>query len=358
MSGTGKSSAWTHVAFFTAGFVFDAVMVRRIDDVRVLVQQGLYLLLSGVLLATLIAWRHRPPQLRAALAWVPRWIEPTLHFMLGTLLNAYALFYIRSASGLIALLFFVVIALLLLVNELPSIRRLGPVVLYGLYSFSLTSYFAYLYPVLVGRIRWWMFPLAVATSAVPLVLVGRVHRRRADSGRQVVREALVPSLGVQAVLLALYVFHLIPPVPLSLMEIGIYNDVTRTPEGAYRVTYETPPWYRFWSKDDVVFVARAGDRVFTFFRVFAPRGFRDEIRVAWLSDQPGHGWTRAGDVPIAVTGGREGGYAGYSYKQNWRAGEWRVIVTTADGREIGRRTFVIRVDDDPSRPRAMTVDTR
>src|SRR3954468_9817126 len=143
MSGTAKASPWKHLAFFTAGFVFDAFMVRRIDDVRVLVQQSLYLALSGVLLASLVVLRER----------ANRWLAPALHFMLGTLLNAYALFYVRSGSGLAAILFFVVIAALLVVNELPSVRKLGPVVPYGLYSFCLTSYFAYLYPVLIGRIR-------------------------------------------------------------------------------------------------------------------------------------------------------------------------------------------------------------
>lgn len=354
----GKSSRWKHLAFFTAGFVFDAFMVRRIDEAPVLIQQGLYLVASGALLASIVAWRHRAPHLPKALQWLPRWATPALHFMLGTLLNAYALFYVKSGSGWTAVLFFVVIALLLLINELPGIRKIGPVVLYGLYSFCLTSYFAYLYPVLLGRIRWWMFPLAVATSAVPLVLLNRFHHRRTGDRRQVIRHALLPSLGVQIVLLALYVFRLLPPVPLSLMEIGIYHNVTHDPDGSYRVEYETPSWFRFWVRDDAEFRARSGDRVYTFFRVFAPRGFHDEIRVAWLYRQPGRGWVRAGDVPIAVTGGREDGFAGYAYKQNWRSGQWRVLVDTMDGREIGRRTFSLRDDEDPARDRTMTVKTR
>jgi hypothetical protein len=358
MSGTGKASAWKHLGFFTAGFVFDAFMVRRIDEAPILIQQGVYLCLSGVLLATLVAWRHQEPTLPRMLGWLPRWAAPALHFMLGTLLNAYALFYVKSASGLIAVLFLVVISALLLVNELPSVRRLGPVVLYGLYSFCLTSYFAYLYPVLLGRIRWWMFVLAVATSAVPLMLVGRFHHKRTGDRRQVVRHALIPALGVQVLLLVLYAFRLIPPVPLSLMEIGIYHDVTRASDGSYRVTYEKPPWYRFWSTDETNFRARSGDRVYCFLRVFAPRRFHDEIRVAWLYQQPGRGWTPAGDVPIAVTGGRAGGFGGYSYKQNWRPGDWRVTVETFDGREIGRRSFTVRNDDEPARERTMTVDTR
>lgn len=310
-------------------------MIRRIDDEKVLIQRGLYLVLSGVLLAYLAVRREH----------AHTWSAPALHFMLGTLLNAYALFYVKSASGVAAILFFVVIAVLLLVNELPSVRKLGPVVLYGLYSFCLTSYFAYLYPVLIGRIRWWMFVLAVMTSAVPLLLVGFFHHKRTGDRRQLLRHALAPALGVQVVLLLLYVLRLIPPVPLSLMEIGVFHDVTRQPDGRYRVTYVSPPWYNFWTSDDSDFRLRPGDRVFTFFRVFAPRGFRDDIRVAWYFSQPGRGWTPADEVPIGVTGGRDNGYAGYSYKQNATPGSWRVLVNSIDGREIGRQTFSVRAED-------------
>jgi hypothetical protein len=343
MSETGTSSVWKHLAFFTAGFVFDAFMIRRIDDEKILIQQGLYLLLSGILLAYVAGRREQ----------AHRWSTPALHFMLGTLLNAYALFYVRSGSGLAAILFFVVIAALLVVNELPSVRKLGPVVLYGLYSFCLTSYFAYLYPVLIGRIRWWMFVLAVITSTVPLVLVARFHHKHTSDRRQVLRHAVAPALAVQVLLLVVYALHLIPPVPLSLMEIGIYHDVARQADGRYRVSYVTPSFWKIWQDDDSEFLTRAGDRAYTFFRVFAPRGFRDEIRVAWLFKQPGGGWTAAGDVPIAVTGGRDNGYAGFSYKQNARPGDWRVLVTSVDGREIGRQTFVIR-EEAPNAVRQMT----
>jgi hypothetical protein len=63
-------------------------------------------------------------------------------------------------------------------------------------------------------------------------------------------------------------------------------------------------------------------------------------------------------VPIAVTGGREAGFAGVSFKQNWRSGDWRVIVESIDGREIGRRTFSVRADPDPSQSRTVTIETR
>jgi hypothetical protein len=244
-------------------------------------------------------------------------------------------------------LFVAVIAGLLLVNELPVFRRLGPVVVYALYSFCLTSYFAYLYPVLIGRLRWWMFVLAVATALAPLLLLGRVHLRVTGDRRRVFRHALLPSLGTQAALLALFLLRWLPPVPLSLMEIGIYHGVTRDASGSYQLSRQAAPWWKPWAIDDTDFTARAGDRVYCFFRVFAPVRFEDDVRVRWSYRDPGRGWLPSDAVPIAVRGGRERGFTGYAYKQNWRPGQWRVAVETADGREIGRRDFSVR-EDGPS----------
>jgi hypothetical protein len=345
------------LAFFMAGFIFDSVVIHRIDDALVLTQQGAYLIVIGVMLAGLVAWKERTPTL-FLWKWLTKVSGPLMHFMLGTLLNAYALFYFKSASGWIAVLFVLVIAGLLLVNELPAFRRLGPVVVYALYSFCLTSYFAYLYPVLIGRLRSWMFLLAVATSLAPLLALSRVHLRVTADRRRVLREALLPSLTVQAALLALFLLRLLPPVPLSLLEIGIYHGVTRDASGSYQLSRQAAPWWKPWASDDVDFRAQAGDRVYCFFRVFAPVKFEDEVRVRWSYREAGRGWLPSDAVPIAVRGGRERGFSGYTYKQNWRPGEWRVAVETSDGREIGRRAFSVRQDDEPPTNRAMTTDIR
>lgn len=338
--------------------MFDSVMIRRIDDALVLVQQGVYLAVVGVMLAVVVTWNERTSPVPASWKWLLNASGPLVHFMLGTLLNAYALFYFKSASGWSAALFVVVIAVLLIVNELPQFRRLGPVVLFALYSFCLTSYFAYLYPVLIGRMRSWMFLLAVVTSMVPLLLLSRMHFRATADRRRVLLQALVPSLGVQAALVVLFLLRLLPPVPLSLMEIGIYHDVSRDPSGSYLLSRESPPWWRPWTRDDIDFRARAGDRVYCFFRVFAPARFEDQVRVRWSYREPARGWLPSDAVPIVVRGGRERGYAGYAYKQNWRAGEWRVAVETTDGREIGRRAFTVREDPDPLTDRAMSTEPR
>src|SRR5882724_6390090 len=246
-----RHGAAERITFFCGGFMFDAVMVTRIDDATVLIQQGVYLAVVGLLLAGVIAWNARGIEPPRGLRLLWSWSVPAIHFLLGTLLNAYALFYFKAASGAAAVLFVVVISCLLLVNELPRLRRRGPVVLFGLYSLCLTSYFAYLYPVLFGRLRAWMFVAAVVTALLPLALLSRFHHSMSENRWRAARQAIAPSIGVQAVLIGLFVFHVIPPVPLSLLHIGIYHNVTRdAATGTYQVSHEPPPWWRFWVRDD------------------------------------------------------------------------------------------------------------
>jgi hypothetical protein len=104
-------------------------------------------------------------------------------------------------------------------------------------------------------------------------------------------------------------------------------------------------WADLWRRDEPVFLARPGDRVFVFTRVFAPRNFRDQVRVRWARwDSGRRAWSESDAIPLRIVGGRDEGFGGYAYKQNWSPGDWRVAIETEDGREIGRTRFEIRPD--------------
>lgn len=98
------------VSFFFAGFLFDVVLLHRIDSTPLLIHQGLYLVLS----AALIFWDHRisvagkePEGFVGKLASYRLWV---MHFFLGTLLNAFMVFYFRASSGILAFLFLVALS--------------------------------------------------------------------------------------------------------------------------------------------------------------------------------------------------------------------------------------------------------
>src|SRR5450432_3954797 len=94
-----RNGRMVSTCFFLGGFLFDAVMLSRIDEPLMLVQQGVYLILCGALIAysQRLELKKLQPPARLRKAW--RYADHLLHFMLGTLLNAYSIFYFQSASG-------------------------------------------------------------------------------------------------------------------------------------------------------------------------------------------------------------------------------------------------------------------
>ena len=140
-------------ALLLGGFLFDVLTLGRIDDLTTLLQQLGYLTVLGALIALEEKWRLTPPQSPRWLVFAWAFREDVLHFFFGCLLSLYAIFYFKSASGFAAEGFLVALFVLLIANELPRFRHLGPMLRMTLWSFCLTSFFAYLIPVMLGTIE-------------------------------------------------------------------------------------------------------------------------------------------------------------------------------------------------------------
>jgi hypothetical protein len=332
------------VSFFFAGFLFDVVLLHRIDSTPLLIHQGTYLVLSSAL----IFWDHRihvagkepTGVIVGKLAGIRLWV---MHFFLGTLLNAFMVFYFRASSGILSFLFLVVLAVIIVGNELPQFRSKGPIVRVMLLSFAVTSFLAYLVPVLWGSLGIWQYPLAVVVGSGATYGLWRLFTRFTKDPTWTFKRAVAPGLAMQATLLLLYIVNVIPPVPLSLKSIDIYASVTslRDETGVhYTLEYQKAPMWKFWREQDTTFVAPTGAKAFAFVKIFAPTKFHDQVRFAWEYDDPKSGWTARG-TPYAtsLSGGNEEGYRTFAYSTMSKPGQYRVRVLTVDGREIGRKTF-------------------
>jgi hypothetical protein len=343
--------------FFGLGLGFDAVTLGRIDDLIGLFQQALFLAALGFLLA--LDQRKallgvEPPGLLAR-GW--RFSEDAIHFLFGSLLSGYALFYSKSAGGLHSLAFVALVGSLLFANELPHFRRLGPPVRFALFGFCISSYFAYVIPVLVGFLRSWLFAVATLLGAGSGWLLYRLLRRWGVEKRTALFRVLLPAVAVQVLLLGLHGFRMIPPVPLAVKQIGIYHKVER--EGAGYVLWRRPRVGGLFTAlaewIQPTFTARPGDAIYCYARIFAPARFSDEVRVRWSYQDPRWGWQTWDAIPMKIAGGREEGFRGYAFKQNYAPGKWRVAVETEGGREIGTLTFTV-VPDPEAEPRAFEVE--
>ncbi|RKH65985.1 DUF2914 domain-containing protein [Corallococcus sp. AB049A] len=347
--------------FFFAGFLYDVLTLSPVDDALTGVQNFVYL----AILAGLLVLEQRypegaePPKL---LAKVWRFREDALHFFLGSLLSAFTLFLFKSSSGFTPLLFMAGMFGLLVANELPRFRQLGPVIRVAVFSLCVTLYFASLLPVLFGRVGWWIFTLSVVLGCGSIYGLLRVLKRWRPDEKALLRTVAIPGFGAQAMLLACYFLGVIPPVPLAVQYSGIYHQVKRVSPGVYHLTSEAQPWWKVWTAfhhGDQDFMVRPGEQPVYFFRIFAPKGFEPyRVRVRWFHDHPEKGWTALGKGFLASvsSNGSEGGYRYYAQPGTTpKPGDWRVVLETEDGHEINRLSFTV-TEDTRTEPREEKVD--
>ncbi|HWM41069.1 MAG TPA: DUF2914 domain-containing protein [Burkholderiales bacterium] len=342
-------------AFFAAGFVFDILTTGRIDSWLVIAQQAVYLLVITAILLHMFRQQDAAPQEspRSTLKkWYYEYRSPLVHFLMGALLNLYAIFYFKSSSLLVSFGFLGLLVIVLLANELRRVKSLGLPFKFALLSLCFLSFAAYLLPVLIGSIGLTTFLASMLAGSVPLAVAAwRVPPEKSALAR---RQILVPLGCVVIGFLTFYLFRLIPPVPLSIPFIGVYHNVERT-EAGYRLTHERPGW-RIWHNGDQDFRAQPGDKVYVFFRVFSPARFADQVQMRWHWKDPARGWTLQDSIPIRIVGGREQGFRGYGFKSKYQPGEWKVLVETTDGREIGRVYFDLVIAPEGLRTFASEID--
>jgi hypothetical protein len=162
------------------------------------------------------------------------------------------------------------------------------------------------------------------------------------------RMLVVVTAALYISLNTLYFLNLIPPIPLSMKEMGVYHNVAKRAEGGYILSYEKGPWYALWRYSDDTFHYAQGNRVYCYASVFAPARFKTAVRHRWeYYDAKESLWKEHYQTSFTIDGGRDEGYRGYSFIESVREGVWRCSVETARGQVIGRTIFTIVTGEAP-----------
>jgi hypothetical protein len=330
------------ILFFVGGFTFDAFMVSEIDDTFSLVQQAVYLLIIAAFLNYEILFRLHKWRPTGFLAKIWSYRNPLVHFLLGTLLNIYSLFYIKSASLLSSIVFLALMVGLIFANESRFVKKAKVSLKLGLYAICLFSYISVLYPVFLGFVGWTPFLLSVASTLALFYLQYLALKRKITDEGVLFKAVLFPGIFVLTLFTFFYFMGWIPPVPLSVKYQGIYHLVEKK-EGAYFLSTEKEPW-KFWQSGDQDFKARAGDKIYFYAQIYSPARFSDQIFIQWLRYDTTLGWVKTDRIPLQIVGGRKEGFRGFASKANYQVGEWRVQVETAMGHEISRLKFEVSDD--------------
>ena len=214
------------------GFIADSLTLRRVDLLAEQIALLSYILVAGgsIILHNLydggiLRGKH--------MERLNPWLTFAMQVAFGALFSGFVVFYFRSASLSASWPFLLFLAVMLVGNEMfrPYYERLTFHI--SIFFIALFSFLIFYIPVLLRSVGAWQFLLSGAVSILILwlfvhTLVIFIPERVRASRKYIVRSVGAIFLAITI----LYFTNLIPPIPLSLTDAGIYHSVNGSPSGA------------------------------------------------------------------------------------------------------------------------------
>lgn len=330
------------ILFFIGGFTFDSLTLGRVDRLYDLVvlsmhMSSLTLTLYLFNLADDGKWKG------TLLGRFEEYFPLAIQFFFGALSSAYVIYFSRSVSLSKTASFFIILVVLLFANELLKKRISNKYLQFGLYSFVSFTFFSFMLPVFIREMNTMVFIFSGLISlGATLLLMTTIYSSSPSTRAEVSKRKLIGlAFSVYLLMNAFYFFNLIPPVPLAL-DAGLVAHDVKLEDGRYVVTYEKEDWYVVWRKHSTTFHRNADEPVYIFSSIFAPTDIKKSIYHRWLQyDEVIEEWVKMQDIGYQITGGRDGGFRGYTYKSNVSEGDWRVEVITEEELVLGVIDFEI-----------------
>ncbi len=347
-----KHEKYAPIIFFVGGFIFDSLTLGRIDRLYDLTMLCLHM--TGLSIALYLynlvddgKWKN------TFLERYEVYFPLAIQFFFGALSSAYVVYFSRSVSLSKTASFFVILVVLLFANEFLKKRISNKYLQFSVYFFISLVFFAFMIPVFLKEMTTDIFIISGVTSLISsLVLTSFIYFKSPSTRAEIRLGKLIGIiLTIYALINAFYFMRLIPPVPLALQSgIIAYNVTVKNNE--YIVSYERDEWYIFWREHKLKFNYRPEESVYVFTSIFAPTDLDKSIvhRWSWYNAATKQ-WEFVEDIGYDITGGRGGGFRGYTFKGNVKAGEWKVEVLTEEELVLGVIDFEIVNNDSPASKR-------
>ena len=330
------------------GFIFNAFTLKRVD----MFWENFWILghivIVGVFIL-LIQIQENEAGSEGNPKKIHFWYVNVLQFFFGGLLSTYLVFYFRSTDIFVTWPFILILVLAFIANESMKRHYMRFGFQIGLFFLSIYSFAIFLLPVILHKIGDQIFLLSGFASlfiifSFILLLFFLIKDKRLFNKKTFIYIILV----VYSLINILYFTNLIPPIPLSLKDGGVYHNVERNQNGGYNISKEVYQWKDYFKLYND-YKQTPGSPVFAFSAIFSPENLDIIIIHEWqYYENQENQWQTMSTIRLPVVGGREGGFRTFSKLSNLKEGKWRVNIETEFGQTISRLRFkVISADTEP-----------
>jgi hypothetical protein len=335
-------------AAFFGGFLWDALTIgRQINPLDLWILTG-YLFAAGLILFWMGHKSHFNPlateaegiNCKLSSDWQRNAPTFILQFLFGSLFSCLFILYFKSANHLLALFWSLSLGLLLVANEYIDHHYNRFTLTWALFGLCTILVFNFILPFVLGSVYAIWFYLSTFVGA----LLTHYLRKKTPGcpGRA------WPVWVIAGTLTVAYLLDFIPPVPLVKRDIQIGLELKKQ-NGDMQLMQEDKPWYKPWRLLSNDLHVPAGQPVYCVSAVFAPEGISTTLYHRWELFDEKQGWETKSRIGFNLSGGRNGGFRGYTYKRNIQPGEWRIKVETENKRTLTVYQFTLYngSDSDP-----------
>jgi len=263
----------------------------------------------------------------------------TLVFSFGGILSGYVIFYTKSASLVSNWPFLLVLYGLFITSEFVFNKFQQTLFQVGMWFAATLSFCIFFVPVIIKQVGPWTFLLSnIISIFIGWFFIHLLIKAYNPTKRHL---AFIKTMfiSISFGFIALYFLNVIPPIPLSMKDSGIYHNLYR--DDSNQLIGEKPEKTLLESilPIDKVKITR-GSTLYAYTSIYSPAGIDTLVNHVWeYKDQDGV-WIEFNNVSFSLTGGRNDGFRWYSFAKPF-AGDWRVRTTTKHGQEIGVLFFSV-----------------
>ncbi len=327
------------------GFVFDALTLKRVD----LFWENVWVVGHLVIVGTCIVLVHALEKGEGDEANPSKthfWLVNILQFFFGGILSTYLVFYFRSSDIAVAWPFLLILALSFAANEVLKRHFVRLAFQISQLYLSVFAFAVFIVPVILHKIGNGIFILSGAISLAVIALYLLILNYFSKNPIKNSWKTIVLSIGGIFVMMNIFYFtKLLPPIPLSLKDAGVFYSVARNYQGDYAAIAQQKDWLSYFSfYPDFHYLPN--QPVYVYSAVFSPSGLNTAIAHQWQRQDPNGNWVTIDTISLKVVGGRDGGFRTYSQKTfNLSPGHFRVNVQNNRGQIIGRVRFNLLLAD-------------
>lgn len=323
------------------GLIIDAVTFQNIDIDTAFSLLTFYLVLSALTIAYIQAYKEKILPESKLLEAIYIYAPVIIQFTFGALLSAIFIFYFFSGTVWVSWPLFLALVVLMVANDSFREYYIKAEVQLTVYYFILLLFLILVFPFLTENIGPGIFILSGISSL--LIFFGLLKFLLFLS-----TEVDIKRKGIAAVVLIifllvniLYFTNVIPPIPLSVRDSGVYYNIERI-DNSYEIQAPQESWSEYLSFSNRL-KFRKDSEIFVYTAIFAPSGLKEQIVHEWqYYDEQKDAWVAIDRLSFYLIGGRDAGFRGFSKKTNLKEGEWRVQVKTQNGKVLDIINFELK----------------